>query len=84
MANGNQFILTNINGDRELTFKFEEEFLYNILPQFEDFLRGCGFGIDGKLAIVEGPDYGAGPWDTVITSDYLPEDLSLDTEGGAE
>ena len=53
MTNSNQFILTNINGGREITFKFEEEMLYDVLAQFKEFLRGCGYYFDGELEIVD-------------------------------
>lgn len=68
MTNCNQFILTNINGGREITFKFEEEMLYNVLPHFKEFLRGCGYYFDGELDIVE-------PVDPAAYYDDYPEDM---------
>jgi len=33
--------------------EFEGDFLYDVLPELEDFLRGVGFHFDGNLEIVE-------------------------------
>ena len=40
----------------KLTYESNREYLYDILEDFEDFLRGCGFYIDGKLEIVNKED----------------------------
>jgi hypothetical protein len=31
------------------TKEFETDYLYEVIPQFEEFLRGCGFVFDGHL-----------------------------------
>lgn len=40
----------------KLTYESNREYLYDILEDFEDFLRGCGFYIDGKLEVVNPED----------------------------
>ena len=43
------------NGNRSLEMNFSELFLDDILNQMRDFLRGCGYEIDGQIAVI--------PWD---------------------
>lgn len=48
-----------INKDSNLskvTYESNREYLYDILEDFEDFLRGCGFYINGKLEVVDKED----------------------------
>lgn len=48
-----------INKDSNLskvTYESNREYLYDIIEDFEDFLRGCGFYIDGKLEVVDKED----------------------------
>jgi hypothetical protein len=53
-----QYSLTNINGTREITLKFEAESLDVILPNIEEFLRGCGFYLtDQSLQLVSENDF---------------------------
>lgn len=33
--------------------EFETDYLYDVLPELEDFLRGAGFHFNGNLEIVE-------------------------------
>jgi hypothetical protein len=40
----------------KLTMEFEAESLETILSEFQDFLRGLGFDIDGQLEIVNDTD----------------------------
>lgn len=40
------------DGKRSLEMNFSELFLDDILNQFRDFLRGCGYEIDGQIAVV--------------------------------
>jgi hypothetical protein len=40
----------------KLTMEFESENLETILSEFQDFLRGLGFDIDGQLEIVNDTD----------------------------
>ncbi len=43
------------DGNRSLEMNFNELFLDDILNQMRDFLRGCGYEIDGQIAVI--------PWD---------------------
>jgi hypothetical protein len=43
------------DGNRSLEMNFNELFLDDILNQVRDFLRGCGYEIDGQIAVI--------PWD---------------------
>jgi hypothetical protein len=43
------------DGKRSLEMNFSELFLDDILNQFRDFLRGCGYEIDGQITVI--------PWD---------------------
>ena len=36
--------------------EFKSEYLYEIVVNFEDFLRGCGFVFKGHLGFVEDED----------------------------
>ena len=38
---------------KDISVNFEAESIGDILSQFEDFLRGCGFILDGYLDIVD-------------------------------
>lgn len=40
----------------KLTYESNREYLYDIIEDFEDFLRGCGFSFDGRLEIVDQED----------------------------
>jgi bifunctional DNA-binding transcriptional regulator/antitoxin component of YhaV-PrlF toxin-antitoxin module len=42
-----------IVGDSKITYEFHKEYLGDILQEFEQFLRGCGFVFDGVLDFVE-------------------------------
>jgi hypothetical protein len=44
------------NGKTSLEMNFSELYLNDILTQFRDFLRGCGYEMDGELELV--------PWNT--------------------
>lgn len=35
------------------TMEFDEENLYSVISEFQDFLRGCGFQFNGRLEIVD-------------------------------
>jgi hypothetical protein len=35
------------------TKEFETDYFYEVIPQFEEFLRGCGFVFDGHLDTIE-------------------------------
>jgi len=39
--------------ERKITSEFNSEQLDDIIGNFENFLRGCGFHFDGNLEIVE-------------------------------
>jgi len=43
------------DGKRSLEMNFSELFLDDILNQMRDFLRGCGYEIDGQITVI--------PWD---------------------
>ena len=47
-----KFIAYEDNGSKTIKV-FEEDALYNILPEIESFLRGAGFSFKGSLDIVE-------------------------------
>jgi len=40
-------------GDRVITYQTDVETLDEILDEFSDFLRGCGFEVDGDLDVVD-------------------------------
>jgi hypothetical protein len=40
------------NGKRSVEMNFSELYLNDILTQFRDFLRGCGYEMDGELELV--------------------------------
>ena len=40
------------NGKTSLEMNFSELYLNDILTQFRDFLRGCGYEMDGELELV--------------------------------
>ncbi len=63
------------DGNRSLEMNFNELFLDDILNQFRDFLRGCGYEIDGHIQVVpsEHEDVYVG------TDDYLVSDESMMT-----
>lgn len=42
----------NTTSNHEITLSFKGEYLYEIIENFEQFLRGCGFVFDGRLDIV--------------------------------
>ena len=44
------------NGKTSVEMNFSELYLNDILIQFRDFLRGCGYEMDGELELV--------PWDS--------------------
>lgn len=58
----NKHIFKNVRKDQygETTFQLEmqsdKEFLYDLISDLTDYLRGCGFVFDGHLAIVEDND----------------------------
>jgi hypothetical protein len=39
--------------DSKVTMEFDKEFLPDVIEQFEQFLRGCGYYFDGRLELVE-------------------------------
>ena len=45
------------DGNRSLEMNFSELFLDDILNQFRDFLRGCGYEIDGQIQVVPFDDF---------------------------
>ena len=42
--------------DSRVTMEFEKETLTEVIDQFQDFLRGCGYYFDGRLEIVTDED----------------------------
>ena len=40
-------------GNAKTSTEFEAHYLTDVVANFEDFLRGCGFGFDGHLDFVE-------------------------------
>ena len=43
-----------VDGDVSITTKeFDAEYLYDVLSEFENFLRGCGYVFRGQLDFVE-------------------------------
>ena len=62
------------DGNRSLEMNFNELFLDDILNQVRDFLRGCGYEIDGQIQVVpsEHEDVYVG------TDDYLVSDDAPD------
>ena len=48
-----KFQLIATEGTTRSIREFETDYLYEVLPELEDFLRGAGFPFDGNLEIVE-------------------------------
>lgn len=48
----NEFTFVNRMEDRELVLTFRQDHLYEVIANFEEFLRGVGFVFDGHLDIV--------------------------------
>jgi len=59
------------DGNRSLEMNFSELFLDDILNQMRDFLRGCGYEIDGQIQVVpsEHEDVYVGSDDYLISDD---------------
>jgi len=51
-----QYTIMNTARGSKLTMEFEAEGLETILSEFQDFLHGLGFYIDGQLEIVNDTD----------------------------
>ena len=51
-----QYTIMNTARGSKLTMEFESESLEAILSEFQDFLHGLGFYIDGQLEIVNDTD----------------------------
>ncbi len=51
-----QYTIMNTARGSKLTMEFEAEGLEAILSEFQDFLHGLGFYIDGQLEIVNDTD----------------------------
>jgi len=51
-----QYTIMNTVRGSKLTMEFEAEGLEAILSEFQDFLHGLGFHIDGQLEIVNDTD----------------------------
>jgi hypothetical protein len=45
------------DGNRSLEMNFSELFLDDILNQIRDFLRGCGYEIEGQIQVVPFDDF---------------------------
>lgn len=48
-----KFKFTASEDNTHTTKEFETDYLYEVIPQFEEFLRGCGFVFDGHLDTFE-------------------------------
>jgi hypothetical protein len=48
-----KFQLIATEGTTRSIREFETDYLYEVLPELEDFLRGAGFPFDGNLEIVD-------------------------------
>ena len=59
------------DGNRSLEMNFNELFLDDILNQMRDFLRGCGYEIDGQIQVVpsEHEDVYVGTDDYLVLDD---------------
>jgi len=51
--NASKYTLNHKYDNVEITHSFETVLLSDVLEQVEQFLRGCGFVVDGELQIVE-------------------------------
>jgi hypothetical protein len=52
----NEFTFINEIEDRRLHLSFRQDNLHEVIANFEEFLRGCGFVFDGHLDIVPNED----------------------------
>ena len=48
-----KFQLIATEGTTRSIREFETDYLYEVLPELEDFLRGAGFPFDGHLEFVD-------------------------------
>jgi len=65
-----------------ITYESNRDYLGDILEDFRDFLKGCGFQIDGNIDIVdeEEPETLSYNFDTIATmNDVIPTSFMSDT-----
>ena len=62
-----KFQLIATEGTTRSIREFETDYLYEVLPELENFLRGAGFSFDGHLEFVD--DYKGGGSDHHIADD---------------
>lgn len=63
------------------TVEFNADVLDDIVFEFEQFLRGCGFYFDGHLELVEEESYKEDPWIADVGDKPTEEELSHDVMG---
>lgn len=54
-----------------ITYESNREYLSDILEDFSDFLKGCGFHIDGNIEVVSDTS------DDLITFDFTPTETNM-------
>lgn len=54
------------NGKTSVEMNFSELYLNDILMQFRDFLRGCGYEMDGELELVPWHSQEDGPMERTV------------------
>ena len=54
----------------EVTYKSNREVLDEVIEDFQDFLKGCGYNFNGTLTIVEDEDMIINSIDDVQHNDY--------------
>lgn len=62
-----KFQLIATEGTTRSIREFETDYLYEVLPELEDFLRGAGFSFHGHLEFVD--DYKSGGSDHHVSDD---------------
>jgi hypothetical protein len=66
------------------TIEFDAVQLNDVVSEFELFLRGAGFNLDGTLDFISDDDYGSGPewynedYETIIEIDHSLDSLNDD------
>ncbi len=64
-----------------LTFETERIFLDDVLMDFQDFLKGCGFVFDGELQIFKEDEYKPDAWVADVGDKPTEEELGHDVMG---
>ena len=71
-----KFTLRGTDNDRTVTHEFAAISIPEILPQFEDFLKGLGFNLNGTIEVIAPED------SSNLEFDFDETDLAFSKHGG--